>query len=439
VSLLVTAVALAELCGAPEPGATRDPDDSAAYTAVGDEALAAGDTHIAAIAYRNAVALDPANERAAAALARLCKAPPPPDDGTALLDAIARYRTGERAAVGAALSAIVAARGPSASGAHLVLGLIALERHEAAAAIRELELARADPELGALASSLLRFARRDGALAITLLVAPELDTNPQLLPDTPPEGSVTGAPVVDEDLLTAATVTARPWRWLAIRDVVLWRNQRALSMLDFIGENAQVAAELVAGRERAALRYELDYDLLDGARYLFAHRAGFAYRHDADAFALVASYSVRRRDFARAAQQAFTGWVHAGDAGAVIHLRSGVDLDARLTAGRELTADRSFANLTGGVELTLRSRPTSSLRLVASAAGGLARYDAAQPDGQLRRDATIEASADLEVDLGDHLIGIAGASVARQDSSIEDFRYTKLIVRCGIMLAFGAL
>src|SRR5262247_782474 len=86
VSALLAAVALAELCGpVPEAGTTRDPDDSAAYAAVGDEALASGDTHIAAIAYRKAVALDPANEHAVAALASLCKPEPALDDGSALL------------------------------------------------------------------------------------------------------------------------------------------------------------------------------------------------------------------------------------------------------------------------------------------------------------------------------------------------------------------
>ena len=438
--LLTAAVAITDLCGAaPEPADPPDPADSAAYATVGDEALATGDTRIAAIAYRNAVALDPTNAHAKAALATLCDAQAASEDDAALLHAIARYRAGERAAAAVAFATIVAAGTRTTSGAHFFLGLIALERHDAGVAIRELTLARSDPEYRELASSLLRLAHRDGTLAIALVVEPELDSNPQLLPDTPPSGAVTGAPQIDEDLLTAATLTVRPWPWLAIRDALAWRNQRQLSALDFVGENAQVAAELASSRDRVTLRYDLDYDLLDGSRYLFANRAGLAYRHDASRIAIVASYAVRRRDFARSTELAFSGWVHAIDAGAVVHLGRGLELDARLAGGRELTTDRSYANVSGGVHLALRTRSTSPIRLAVTASGGYARYDLAEPDGQLRRDVPVEAGADLEIDLGDHVIAVAGASVARNTSSIEDFRYAKLVARCGLVLAFGGL
>jgi hypothetical protein len=423
-----------------EPAAPPDPADSAAYTTVGDEALVTGDTRTATIAYRNAVALDPGNAHAKAALAALCDARPASgDDDPALLEAIAHYRAGDRATARAALDAIVAAETPAAAGAHFFLGVIALERHDTGVAIRELVLARSDPAYRELARSLLRLAHRDGTLAVALIVEPELDTNPQLLPDTPPAGAVTGAPQVDEDLLVAATLTARPWHWLAIRDVLAWRNQRQLSALDFIGENAQVAAELARGRDRVTLRYDLDYDLIDGARYLVANRAGVAVRHETSRVAIVASYAVRRRDFARATELPFSGWVHALAGGAVVHLGRGLELDARLVGGRELTTDRSFANVSGGGQLALRTRSTSPIRLAVSASGGYARYDSAQPDGQLRRDVPLEATADLEIDLGDHVVAVAGASVARNASSIEDFRYAKLVARCGLVLAFGGL
>jgi tetratricopeptide (TPR) repeat protein len=213
VSLLAAVVALADLCAAPpDPAGTVDPADSAAYTTVGDDAVAGGDARTAAIAYRKAIALDPANDHAKTALTALCKDATTPGDGAALLAAIARYRAGDRAAASAALAELARSPGGFAAGAHFFLGLLALDDHRAGAAIRELEQARADPDYRALATSLLGLAHRDGALAVTLLVEPELDTNPQLLPDTPPSGAVTGAPAVDEDFLIAATITARPCR-----------------------------------------------------------------------------------------------------------------------------------------------------------------------------------------------------------------------------------
>ncbi|HEX7842661.1 MAG TPA: hypothetical protein VF469_34545, partial [Kofleriaceae bacterium] len=280
---------------------------------------------------------------------------------------------------------------------------------------------------------------RDGALAIALLVEPELDTNPELVPDTPPAGAVTGAPATDEDLLTIATVTARPAPWLAVRDALTWRNQNQLSALDFLANDLEIAAELARGPHRAAIRYDLDYDLLSGARYLVANRATLSYRRDGGPVEPVASYSLRRRDYLRDTEQAFTGWVHAANAGAIVHLGAGIDLDARATLSRELTLDPSFANLTGGVRLALRTRGAAPVRLIASLAGGYARYDAAQPDGQLRRDVPLEASADVEIDLADHVIAVAGAAVAYNESSIEDFRYSQLIARAGLVVAWGGL
>jgi Flp pilus assembly protein TadD len=442
VSVLAAVIALADLCGAaPEPAATPDPADAAAYTEVGDEARAAGDDRTAAIAYRKAIALDPANRRATAALAAICHSDPDEGDArTRLLDAIARYRAGDHAAAAAALSDIVRA-GTTAStgaGAHFFLGLIALERHDTGAAVRELELAQSDPDYRALAVALLRLAHRDGAIAAALLIAPELDTNPQLVPDTPPLGAVTGAPAIDEDLLAVATITARPAPWLAVRNALTWRKQRQLSALDFVSDDLELAAELTAGDHRLAIRYDLDDDVLAGANYLVANRATLAYRRDG-AVAPVASYALRRRDFQRTTEQSFTGWVHAADAGAAVQLGAGIELDARATLRRELTADPSFANLAVGVRVALRTRSTARVRLIASAAGGYASYDAAQPDGLLRRDVPLEAAADLEVDLGDHVVAVAGASVAHNESTIEDFRYNQVIARCGLIVAWGGL
>jgi hypothetical protein len=330
----------------------------------------------------------------------------------------------------------VRTRGTASAGAHFFLALIALERHDTGAAIRELDIARGDPDYRDLAAALLRLAHRDGAIALALLIEPEIDTNPQLLPDTPPLGAATGAPSTDEDLLAVAAITARPTPWLAVRNTLTWRNQLQLSVLDFAGDDLEVAAELTDGRHRVAIRYDLDYDQLAGARYLIANRAAIAYRHDGGSLSAVASYALRRRDFARDSEQPFTGWVHTGDAGAVAQL-GGIELDARATLRRELTGEASFANLAAGLRLALRTRATAQVRLIAAAAASYARYDAAQPDGLLRRDIAIEASADLEIDLGDHVVAVTGASVAHNASSIEDFRYDQLVARCGLVIAWG--
>ena len=221
-------------------------------------------------------------------------------------------------------------------------------------------------------------------------------------------------------------------------EVTKTMRQRTLSALDFLADDAELAAELTGGWHRVALRYDIDLDLLGGRSYLIANRAAVTYRHDG-AVSPVASYSLRRRDYLEDAQQPFTGWVHAADAGVVAQVAGAIELDARATLRRELTGDPSFANLSAGLRVALRTRSTARVRLIASAAGGYTGYDSPQPDGQLRRDVALEASADVEIDVGDHVIAVTGAAIAHNQSSIEDFRYNQLIARCGLVVAWGGL
>jgi len=435
--VIVLAAVIADLCAAaPDPTAPPDPAESAAYASAGDEARRAGDLRIAAIAYRKAIAADPSNAQAKDALTALCEADAAPVYDAALLDAIARLRAGDLEGARGALAPLTST-GSSAASAHFFLGLIALRRHERTRAVHELELAARDPAYTESATTLLRLARRDGPLAAVLLAEPELDTNPQLVPDTPPAGATTGPPTTDLDLLLVGTLTARPARWLALREVLAWRKQRQLQTLDFLGETAQAAVELDGRADHLSIRYDLDYDLLDGTSYLLAHRATAAYQHDLGVVTVGASYAVRDRAYLQPTQAGFTGWVHTAELGATLHLTPKVDIDVSAVGWRELTADPGFSDIAGGVQARGRARLSSRARIAASGTVWDAVYDGAEPDGALRRDLHGEATLDVEVDLGDHVIAVAGVSLTGNQSTIEDFRYWKLVSRAGIALAFG--
>jgi len=437
--IVTLAAAIAELCG-PAPASTAPPDaaDAARYVEVGDEARAAGDTRVAAVAYRSALARDPHNAAARAALDALCRAETiVADDGSELLAAIAVYRSGQLDAAEATLTQLAARGGPSATGAHFFLGAIALQHHEGGHAVAELELARRDPLYAAPAATLLPLAHRDGTFAFVALVEPELDTNPVLLPDTPPAGSMLQKPEIDDDVLLAATITARPTRWLYARDQVLFRKQHNQAELDFFGETATVGAETPQGRYRFGLRYDFDYDLLDGLPYLYAHRATGTALHELGGVALAASYALRRRDYQDSAQSAFTGWVQSGDAGAIVHATTSVDLDARATVMREHTEDPAFSDIALGGFVAVRARLAPGIRLSGMGAGWYAIYDGTEPDGSERHDVHGEASGDVEIDIGDHALATVGAGVIGNSSTIADFRYYKLIVRCGLAFAIG--
>ena len=129
--------------------------------------------------------------------------------------------------------------------------------------------------------------------------------------------------------------------------------------------------------------------------------------------------------------------MHGVEASATYHASATLDVDARALGWRELTRDALFSNWAGGGQLAVRARTRSRLRLDAIASAWYAHYDGADPDGALRRDLHAEGTADLEVDLADNLIAIAAVSTMVNTSTIEDFRYWKLVVRLGLAFAIG--
>jgi len=418
----------AELCETVPAAPVRDAADAAAYAQVGDDARATDD-RIAAVAYRKALALDPDNAQARAGMAALCRGV----TGDPLLVAIARFRARDLDGAAGLLTPLVT--GANAAGAHFFLGLIALARHDGAA-VDELAAAAKDPAYAPLAAALSAQAHRQGMVEALVLVAPELDTNPQLLPDTPPVGA-TATPQLDEDLLLAGAVAVRPTRWLILRDALSWRQQRVHPELDLLGNTAGVEVAGALAAHQLSVRYDLDYDRIGGAGYLVEHRGAIAYRRTSGDVTLVVDYGLRRRDFLAAAQDGFTGWVHGGDAGATLHLAPTVELEARATFARELTADATFSDIAVGTATAVRIRPRDGVRVAGTALGWYARYDGAEPDGEQRTDFHGELAADVELDLADHVLAIAGASLIGNTSSVDDFHYWRFTVRCGLAIALG--
>ncbi len=435
IPLLVAAIA--DLC-TPIPRGVTPPDATAAnaYADVGDDARTAGDPRIAATAYRKALVEDPTNARARAALDELCKADRETRADATMLAAIAAYQRGDLDGARIQFEAL-AAEGPTSAAAHLFLGLIALAEHDGGRAKDDLELALADPRYAVTARALLRQARRDGRLAVLLLVAQEYDTNPQLLPDTPPAGAMTGPPRADADLLATSTVTWRPTSWSYLRDVLAWREQYDLSSLDFFSNAVEGGVELQRGADHFGLGYAFDYELLAASPYAIANGATLAYRHDYQNVAFVMSYGLRRRDFEQSAEAGFTGWVASADAGIIVHATPRVDLEARALGVREFTADPTFSDYAGGARVAARLRIGSQARVSALATGWYATYDAPQPDGTQRDDLHGELGVDAEYDLTDHMLVTCAAQAISNGSTVVDFVYARFVARCGLAVAWA--
>ena len=433
---LALSVALADVCARVPTGA-GDVGDVATYVAVGDAARAQGDLRVAALAYAKALDADPGDEHAGAALDELCRDERNRAAAESLLSAIARFQAGDYVAARAQLTRLATTGGPLAAGAHLFLGLIELAAHQHDEAIADLELAERDPIYAVAAAAPLRLAHRDGALALLALAAQEVDTNPELLPDTPPAGATTGPPQTDGDLLLAGTLTARPTPWLYVRDELSWRKQYTLTQFDFLSEAAEAGTELGLGSHRFALAYVFGYDALAGAPYLITSGVTAAYRLQGPRADLVASWTLRRRDYQQNADDGFTGWVTSIDAGAVVHATPRLDLEARAVATREDTDDPTFADYAAGVRLGVRARIGTRLRLFALGTAWYATYDAADPGDTARYDWHGELGVDAEYDLGDYMLATCAGQVIGNTSTVADFVYHKLVARCGLAFAWG--
>ncbi|HSN29309.1 MAG TPA: hypothetical protein VLT45_23630 [Kofleriaceae bacterium] len=415
---------IADLCTPVVPQAP-DAAEAAEYARTGDEAKAAGDVRIALVAYRKAAAFgDP---RAATQIRELCAAAAPEPT---LDDGIALFKRGELEKAEAVLAAL------DTPGSHFFLGAIALRRHDGTEAEAQLQLAARDPAYASASRTLLRIAHRTGRFEALLFVGGEVDTNPQLVPDTPPVGATT-TPSPDANGQLAATTVARPWQWLALRNALVWRQQATESDLDFVGDTASLGIEDDHGPDHLVIRYDLDYDVLGGEQYLVAHRGTLGYRRELGGWDLGGSYAFRTRDFQRATEQVFNGEVHTAEVTSTVHVSPELDIDGKLFGWRELTQEALFTNWSLGAQLGLRARPRDRLRFGASLGSWYGLYDGADPNGDLRRDAHADANGEIEVDVADHVIALAAVTATINRSTIVDFDYWKLVARIGVAFAIG--
>jgi len=414
---------IADLCTPVVPLAP-DAAEAAEYARTGDDAKASGDVRIALVAYRKAAALGDAH--AADVVRELCTA----DMEPTLDDAIALFKRGELAKADAILA------GLDTPGSHFFRAAIALRRHEGGEAEAQLAIAQQDPEYAAASRTLLRLARRTGRVEALVFLGGEVDTNPQLLPDTPPEGAV-ATPAADANGQLAATTVARPWQWLALRNSLVWRKQATLSELDFVGDTASLVIEDDRGPDHILIRYDLDYDVLGGERYLLAHRGTLGYRRELGSWDVGGSYAFRVRDFERSTEEVFDGDVHTAEVTSTVHVSPALDVDGKLFGWRELTQDPLFTNWTFGAQLGVRARPRDRVRFAATLGSWYGTYDGPDPNGDDRRDSHADANGEVEVDLADNVLALAAVTATINRSTIEDFDYWKLVARVGVAFAIG--
>jgi tetratricopeptide (TPR) repeat protein len=444
-SFIAALLAAAELCDPVPADARRDPVAARAYLAVAQEELGRGATRSAALAFREALRVDPTNGPARERLDELCRKQATqrafddavalmdrgdrpgaiaafealralePDPAAALLEGICRYELGDDGRARALL--LEAGQSPElSSSAELFLGLIALREGEGAAAERRFRSASlGDPALRATTSELLKRTARDGKLVLAAQLQGGYDSNVALVPST--GGALSGAD--DASLSVVGSALARPFGGSGPYALVSggYRKQMILSAYDAGAVAAALGWQLEKGESRASADYTFEFLAFGGSPYLLSHVLGLRGQLAMHPFTMEGAYAVRFQSFLTEGTLGYSGQLHSGE------LTLGWDPSPRwgLEVGyvvlRDVARLAELASVGHGPVLGVHLRFTGELRLLAAAGYRRREFDAVDPDLEvLRRDDVLDATARLELDLG-RLISLFVVLEARSVSS----------------------
>lgn len=465
--LLAAALLATEPCAPPPaPAGAPDPAAGEAYRKVGDDERAAGAVETATIAYREALARDPGDAAARAALEALCQAR---DVETPFQRGMARLDAGDlRGAVDAFREA--RARGPDASAslvegvalyelgddaeararfaearedpahreaADLYLGLVALREGEGAEAARRLDGAAASPEYAFIAAGLRPLAGRTGRLVLALAADTSWDSNAQLAPTGTPVGtSSDGAGGLSASALLRPLGESGPY----LRAAGALHQQLRFGDLDQAGLSGALGWQLGRGARALLAEYAYEDRTLGGAQFLGAHRllaAGFV---PAGPLTLAASYLVRFESYQGAIYQPFSGTLQRAEVSLAAPLgRAARALVAyRLARGAAEVAELSFVEHGPRVELRLEAAPR--LRVELQAGVDWRPYDAFDAAlGVTRSDTSLDGAAGVEWDLADRVVLRASLEARRSWSSAPGLNYVRVVPALGIVFVTGLL
>jgi len=461
-----------------ETSTVPDPSAASAYREVGDEERAAGDVATAKIAYREALRLSPRDARARSALAALCvnrrhaRDDTPATDtsggfdeglrlmeagdrtraiaafeavrssgadpSAALLEGICEYELGNDPR--ARLLLLEAKTEPEVAGTALFfLGLIALRAGDASDASSLLASAGAtDSRLSANASDVLRLARRDGRLVLSMFTDAGGDSNVELTPD----GTPTNAGSADGHVMGALALFARPYGGSGpyLRAAGQYRQQVRIAAYNLGEVTGALGAR--AGRDGTTVVVEYAYDflVLGQAAYLSAHRLLGTGRLPLGAFSVGATYFARFESFLSAGTSGYSGLRHDLEAQSEWRSDPRSSLLLGYHVGRDATNDAALGYWEHGPFAGVRLNPLRSLRLGAEGRLTLRRYDTVDPDiGVERSDRYFDGAVLGEVDVSEHWTLRTVATARRALSNISEFQYTKLTGSIGLVYVAGLL
>jgi len=462
-ALLALLLAATDPCAPVTLAATPDPAAAALYRQAGDEERSAGSQVTAAVAYRTAASLDPADAISRGALQELCARPVaregPFEEGlrqmearawgaaaasfsqarrdrgdpsAALLEGICDYQLGDDARAEPLLR-LAEARPEHQELARFYLGLIALRAGAATRAAALFAQASSNTVLGVLAADLSRLARQDARLVVTLAAQAGYDSNVTLVPS----GS-TGQG--DGLLALAGTVLYRPTGPSGpyLRGSGQLRHQLQLGAYDAAGVEAAAGWQFLRDGSGLLGEYAYAYATYGGSPYLSANRLTGAGWTTAGGLTWSARYAAQLEDYRSATLAGFAGLLHHAE------LRAALPIGAGGWVGVGWGLSRDAAQL--GITSYTEQGPRLDLRLLVSprlwigAVAGIAwrGYDAVDATiGVTRSDRTLAGSALVEYDLGSGWMARASLEGRAATSNAPAFEYDKLVPMLGISWQLG--
>jgi tetratricopeptide (TPR) repeat protein len=448
---LALAASDADPCAPVTASGPAVPEVAAVYRAVGDAEAGAGAAGAAALAYRRAAALDPADAASRAALLRLCAAAADPlqvgvarmdagdlrgavaefraararedDPAAALLEGICHYELGDDAAAEPLLRAAERSSA-DADLARLYLGLVALRAGATARAAALLDAAARDPALARPAADLARAAREQGTWSVTFFAEAGWDSNVTLAPRSAPAADQADA-LGSVGLAASARPLGSSGPYLRAQGVAT--QQAQLEGYEVASAEGAAGWELRGRRGSARLEYQYAYRTFGGDLLLSSHQ-GLAGASLVLGRVVLGAIALARAEAYADAYPGYDGAVAAGE------VHAGVPLGARVLVAAAYAAavDRADAAYLSWREHGPRAEVTVALggrvRAAVGAAAAFRRYDADDPTFGIRREETyLDAEARLAWEPGRRWTVQAGTRWRRALSNVDALEHDKLV------------
>ncbi len=465
-ALVALALGAADPCAPVDTSSTPDPTTAAEYRRVGDAERRAGSRLTAKLAYRSAVALDPADEASRAALAALCSdagAAEDPfraglarmdagdlrgaidrfrearrtaeDPAAALLEGICHYELGEEAEA-APLLRVAEGFPEHRDMARFYLGLVALRGGAFGEAASLFDAAAANPALGPVASGLARSARGDGRLVFSFVAESGWDSNVTLAPAS----GASVRPASDTAYALTASALFRPSGTVGpyLRASGTLHDQTTQNAYDVSGLDGAAGWQWTRPGRSLLTEYDYAFRTLAGARFLSAHRlltSGFL---QAGATTLAATYLLRFEDYPAAAYDAYSGIFQRIEARASWQLTPQLRASAGYGAGMDSAKASVLSFLEHGPRAEVRLAATRTLRFGLDLAATFRRY--AELDATLtvrRLDRYLDGVAFGEVDLAPRWTARVSVQARKALSNVDALEYQRFVPTVGLAYVMG--